>query len=112
MISLCPVTNLTNSNSYWISPLPIMRLPYSIVLIVLFCTAQLSAQNTLTVDSLATRLTTTLHDSDRANIFIDLSQEFLNSDPDTAIYLSNQALAISEKNKWLPGIGKSHGMLR
>ncbi|MFN0190350.1 MAG: tetratricopeptide repeat protein [Bacteroidia bacterium] len=76
---------------------------------VLFHSAQ--GQNQQKMDSLRNVLKTVRDYKSKVNCLNDLSKEFMFSDPDTALLLSNQALELAEKSKWKKGITKSMGNL-
>lgn len=56
-----------------------------------------SAQNQNTIDSLVNVLKTAKEDTSKVNAFNTLGRELINSNPDTAIALANQALLLSKK---------------
>jgi two-component system, NarL family, sensor histidine kinase UhpB len=76
---------------------------------VLSNTAQ--AQNQRLIDSLTTLLETSKEDTNKVNYLNELAWELMYLNPDTAIVLGNQSLALSEKLEWKKGQASSIGRL-
>jgi len=64
-----------------------------------------------TIDSLTTRIEEDIHDTDRINTLNELAWNLMYANPDTAIFLSSEALSLSELHEWQLGIAKSIGRL-
>jgi len=76
---------------------------------VLFNTAK--AQNQKNVDSLMNLLRASKDDTNRVNHLNILAWDLMNTNPDSAIFVGKQSLALSEKLKWKRGIASSLGRL-
>ena len=88
-----------------------MRKLFYIVSIVILGTAMFLpcySQGQRKSDSLQILLQTEIHDTTRIHTLNSLAWELNNNNLDTAILLSTQALALSEKIMWKKGIGKAH----
>ena len=59
------------------------------------------------IGSLFSVLKTSTEDTNKINLLNSLCWELKNSSPDTAMYLCNEALLISEKQNWEKGIAVS-----
>jgi len=66
-----------------------------------------SDERSRTIDSITARLQENLHDTDRVQPLNKLAFQLMYTNPDTAIFLSSQALSLSEAHKWQIGIANS-----
>jgi signal transduction histidine kinase/TPR repeat protein len=79
------------------------------------------SQNQISIDTLKTQLkyfnakkaeldvkTLSLYDTTAANILSELASEYWNSNPDTAMYYTNQCLTLSEQIGYKKGIGRAY----
>ncbi|OFY66436.1 MAG: hypothetical protein A3H98_09305 [Bacteroidetes bacterium RIFCSPLOWO2_02_FULL_36_8] len=69
----------------------------------LFCILPTAYCQSSFIDSLTTRLSQTLHDTDRVNTLNALSWKLQYNNPDTSIILSTQALSIAKGIQWKKG---------
>jgi tetratricopeptide (TPR) repeat protein len=78
------------------------------LLILLFCTAQLSAQNRIMVDSLFHLLKTEKRDTQQANIYNQLAWEYRNADIQLTDSFATIAITKSEKAGYCKGTGTGY----
>ncbi|MBK9249830.1 MAG: tetratricopeptide repeat protein [Ignavibacteria bacterium] len=80
-------------------------------LMLLLLSAKVYAQDQNKVDSLQRLLTTTLHDTTRANLMIQLGREYWDSNPDKAGEYARQAITVSERIGYKKGLGGAYNIL-
>src|ERR1041384_5833752 len=66
------------------------------------------SQNQNKIDSLLNRLKIAKEDTLKAYMLNDLALEFVNNNPDTAVYFANEALKIASKVNYPMGISNAY----
>ncbi|HYV90313.1 MAG TPA: tetratricopeptide repeat protein [Chitinophagales bacterium] len=85
-----------------------MKNRFLFLLLFCCCHTVLFAQNNKQVDSLLSVLKIAKEDTGKVNTLNALADEFINNNPDTAIYFGSEALALATKLNYQLGIADGH----